>query len=207
MRTTDDGGLLHDIGHEVATLAALVAAIRDDARLDGPLRARVTLLEREVDQLLDLVGAASPGPGPDRSGTDLRPLLAEVAACRDAASPGTVALRPGPVAVVRADPVDLRRLVTNLVDNAVRAAGEGGRVEIAVELLDGGVPAVRVLDDGPGPGRGPGGRHGVGLGIVAELAARLGARVTLRSRAERGTVAEIVLGPRPTRRRPSEGDA
>lgn len=136
---------------------------------------------------------------------DLRVLLSEVVVLRDAASPGSVVLRPGPAPLVRLDRRALCRLVTNLVDNAVRAAGPGGVVEL--DLEDSADPVVRIADDGPGPGAGPRGEQGMGLVVVRTLARRLGAEVTLRPRRGGGTVAEVVLRESrdvrvPTPRRP-----
>jgi signal transduction histidine kinase len=189
-----DAALLHDIGHEVATLSALVAAVRSQGAFDDATAARIALLEQEIDRLLDLVGACASWPGPDEVAdeiVDLRELLRDVVVGRGAASPGTVVLCPGPSLLVRLERHTMRRLMTNLVDNAVRASGPAGVVEVG---LDGGVdPVVRVADDGPGPGRGPKGDHGLGLAIVSTLARQLEADVTLRPRAGGGAVAEIVL--------------
>ncbi len=189
-----DAALLHDIGHEVATLSALVAAVRSEGGFDAATGARMALLEQEIDRLSDLVGACATWRGPGRVAdeiVDLRELLSDVVVGRDAASPGTVVLCPGPSLLVRLERHTMRRLVTNLVDNAVRASGPTGLVEVG---LDGTVdPVIRVADDGPGPGRGPKGDHGAGLAIVRTLARRLTADVTLRPRAGGGAVAEIVL--------------
>src|SRR5438045_8619339 len=54
---------------------------------------------------------------------------------------------------VRGDADDLRTLLRNLVDNAVRYTGAGGRVDVSVEEeAAGGARAARltVSDDGPG---------------------------------------------------------
>ncbi len=194
---TVDPALLHDIGHEVATLSALVAAVRCQGGFDPAAAARMELVEREVDRLLDLVGAVSAPSGTARVAdevVDLREFLREVVVGRDAAAAGSVVLRPGPSVLVRLDRHTMRRLVTNLVDNAVRAAGPTGLVEVGLlDPVDAADPVVHVADDGPGPGRGPEGDHGMGLAIVRTLARRLAAEVTLRPRRGGGAVAEIVL--------------
>jgi signal transduction histidine kinase len=188
-----DVALLHDVGHEVATLSALVAAVRGQGGLDAAAGERLELVEREIDRLLDLVGdhglPSAAGAGDEL--VDLREFLREVVVVRDAASAGSVVLEPGPSVLAHLDPRALHRLVTNLVDNAVRAGGATGRVEVGLHgTVD---PVVRVVDDGPGPGCGPEGVHGMGLVIVRTLARRLSAEVTLRPRRTAGSVAEIVL--------------
>lgn len=95
--------------------------------------------------------------------------------------------------LVLAPPEGLRAMVRNLVDNAVRHAPRGGRVDVTVRQ-DGGTAVLEVDDSGPGiPAderqrvfdrfyRGeasvPGG-SGLGLAIVASVAERSGARIEL----------------------------
>jgi two-component system OmpR family sensor kinase len=94
---------------------------------------------------------------------------------------------------VRGAPVDMKVLVKNLIDNAVRYTPAGGRVDISVERVDG-VCILRVDDTGPGIapaeqrrvfdpfyrvlGSGELG-SGLGLAIVRTVAERIGARIEL----------------------------
>ncbi len=92
-----------------------------------------------------------------------------------------------------ASEVDLLLMVRNLVDNAIRHTPDGGRVDLAVLTGADGI-AVEVCDTGPGIApeerervfdpfyRTLGNTHtgsGLGLSIVATVARRLGAHVTL----------------------------
>ena len=97
--------------------------------------------------------------------------------------------------VVRADPDQLRILLTNLVENALRHAPAGrGVVDVKAGLLEG-RPALQVLDNGPGlapaerervfdrfyrgeQGAGAQG-SGLGLAIVKAIAQRHRAEVSL----------------------------
>jgi signal transduction histidine kinase len=104
-------------------------------------------------------------------------------------------------------PHALRRILTNLIDNALKFAGSA---EIEVQRQDGTV-FIRVLDRGPGipdseleavlqpffrleqsRNRDTGGT-GLGLAIAQQLATAIGATLTLRNRDGGGLVAEIAL--------------
>ncbi len=110
--------------------------------------------------------------------------------------------------VVRGRPEDLRRALSNLVDNAVRHAGT--RVEVAIRR-EGDDVVVEVCDDGAGvPGadrervferftrlddardRDAGG-SGLGLAIVRELVVAVGGDVRLTESARGGLCARLVL--------------
>ena len=99
-------------------------------------------------------------------------------------------------ASVSADADALRTLLRNLIDNAVRYSGEGGRVDVAVAAADSahGGARLTVSDDGPGIAAGERARvldrfyrpagstqpgSGLGLAIVKTIAAAHGASVTL----------------------------
>lgn len=117
---------------------------------------------------------------------------------------------PG-VALVRAEPVLLAEMLGNLVDNAIRYAGEGAQVTVRVVVGAGcrlevedtgpGLTAAQVAAfGGAGPRAGPAvpsGVQGFGLGqaIVREIAALLAARVEVGvPEAGRGLRVGIVFG-------------
>ena len=112
-------------------------------------------------------------------------------------------------ASVRATEADMRMLVRNLVDNAVRYGREGGRVDVTVRR-EAQTATIEVTDDGPGiaaedlphvfdrffRARGNDAEgSGLGLAIAQALAQRYGARVTLENRSDgqTGIVARIEL--------------
>jgi two-component system OmpR family sensor kinase len=94
---------------------------------------------------------------------------------------------------VEGEPVGLRTLLGNLVDNALRYTPSGGRVDLSVSEAEAG-PCLEVADSGPGipvaerarvfdrfyrlPGAAASG-SGLGLAIVKAIAGRHGARVEL----------------------------
>jgi signal transduction histidine kinase len=192
---TADAALFHDIGHDLATLSLLVAAVRAERGLAGAVSERMALIDGEIDRLQLLVGTGGDGGRCDEE-VGLRGELAGIVAARADGTSTSVVLLEGPEVSGRTNTCLLDRLVTNLLDNAIRAAGPEGHVRLA--LAAGPPVVIRVHDDGPGFDRAAGGHHGQGLAIVDSLAERLGATVTLRPRRGTGTVAEVVLGGGPT---------
>lgn len=110
---------------------------------------------------------------------------------------------------VAGDRRGLERVLTNLLDNAVRHADR--RVEVDVFERDGAI-VVKVVDDGPGvheadladlfdrfgrPGRQPAGGAGLGLAIVARMVAAHDGTVTAANRPDGGLVVTIILPAHP----------
>jgi len=119
-----------------------------------------------------------------------------------------VRVRAGPIAPFALQRTALRRAITNLVDNALRYAGEPIEVEAR---MDGGRVVVEVLDRGPGipeaeaerlkqpftrldPARGGRGGAGLGLAIVERVARAHGGRLELLPRPGGGLTARLSLG-------------
>ncbi len=179
----------------------------EDLPLAAELRPEVSRMTRLVEDLLSLARLDSESVAPvDLGPVPVSGLLEEVAQryarARVPVTSGSSAL----VARARAD--DVRRALSNLVDNAVRHArsavevtayAEGERVVIAVGDDGAGIPAEdrdRVferfarLDEGRD--RDAGGA-GLGLAIVAELMSRSGGSARLRDAPGDGLCAELVL--------------
>jgi signal transduction histidine kinase len=107
-------------------------------------------------------------------------------------------------------PNTLKRIVVNLVDNALKFASD---VEIALRVAPGKPTTIAILDAGPGipmdelesvfepfhrvetsRSRDTGGT-GLGLAIARKLADSIGAEISLSNRPERGLEALITLPP------------
>ena len=159
---------------------------------DGLERTRLLL-----DQLLALARSQQGGAGAGTARVALSQAIREVIedlyplAEERAIDLGVVGADDAWVAL---DALDLRMLVKNLVDNAIRYSPPGGRVDVAVRCRGDGVDLV-VDDAGPGIpeserdrvfdafyrvlGNGEASGSGLGLAIVKAVADRAGASVTL----------------------------
>ena len=154
--------LLADVSHELRTPLAVVQG-NLEALLDGvyppdeahigPILEETRVLERLIDDLRTLSLAESGALPLHREPTDPRVLLEDVAAAHRArASAAGIELRvevAGATPPVEVDPVRMRQVVSNLVDNAIRAMPDGGSIVLAAAVRPTGF-SIEVSDDGPG---------------------------------------------------------
>jgi signal transduction histidine kinase len=165
-------GVWHDLVHELATVRALTAAAMlasDEAvRLD-----LLGLIEAESNEMSALLRTLRPGTETAEL-IDVGSVAREVIRPLRSTTPAELALLELEVGLVDMSRLSLRRILCNLVGNAVRAAGDG-RVEVRVGPSDKGIGVIiEVADSGPGFGHGPAGLVSQGLSIVVELAAAAG---------------------------------
>lgn len=180
---------------------------RQHAQFAETIRANAERMQRLVDDLLDLSRIESGGWVPTPTDVDVATAAAEaVESYREAAAArGTridVELAPG-ATTVRADPVALRQMLGNLVENAVRYTS-GGTITIFSRAEHGGT-LIGVRDTGSGipadhlpriferfyrvdaaRSRAAGGT-GLGLAIVKHLAEAHGGRIRAESAPGSGT--------------------
>ncbi|MGP4020265.1 sensor histidine kinase [Saccharopolyspora sp. 5N708] len=183
--------LLHDLGHGLATLSYLADGLRSEASLPGGAAHRLQLMELELDRLLELLDRRADQPGVEVFA--LHELLTQVVAVKSLSGAADVRLRPGGEVTMRTDQTLLWRMVSNLLDNAVRAAGRDGRVTVAARRGESGGVGIEITDDGPGFGNGPRGSSSLGLGIVMALAQRCGAELRIDPAPVRGTRASLAF--------------
>jgi signal transduction histidine kinase len=183
----------------------------EDTAPTPDLLADVARLSRIVDDLLLLARAdTDAGRPPLVRAFDAGALLGDVADGHHGEP--VVRVADGPPAEVTADPDELRRAVTNLVDNAVRYA----RAEVLLDAArTGGRVTISVIDDGPGiapadrervfgrftrldqaRARDTGGT-GLGLAIVRELVRRAGGTVAFHDAAAPWTLRATIELPAP----------
>jgi two-component system, OmpR family, sensor kinase len=151
---------LADASHELRTPVAALQASAETLLREQPSRPRRDHLEatlardaarlgRLVDDLLSLARLEASQPARCEP-VDLRRVTeAVVSTARRSAGGTQVCLEHHTSARVLGDPDALSRLIQNLVDNAVVAAGPAGRVEVDV-TRSGGEAYVSVSDNGPG---------------------------------------------------------
>lgn len=205
--------VLHEFRTPVASLTALTADLAAD-RLSGPAREAATRLLAEhavhLRDMLDGLADVAVQEGSPLGRVRERPVrLVELAeAVLDAAGVAPERRAPRvepPDAAVRCDPQRLRRVLTNLVENAARHSGSEP-VELDLRHCDGRLVA-EVRDRGPGlpPGqegvvtaKGVAlgerrGTAGLGLWIVEALVAAMDGELSLLPRDGGGLVARLEL--------------
>jgi two-component system heavy metal sensor histidine kinase CusS len=177
-------------------------------RILEPTLEEFQTLTRMIDGLLFLAHAENPKTQIERKELDVRRELEAVREFHEALAEElgvTVTCRGQ--ARLRADPLLLRRAVTNLLSNALRHTPSGGQVVLSVDPADADGVVLKVSDTGCGigpkdlprdcgasscPSRGTArcaGGPGLGLAIVKSIAALHGGTVALESRPGRGTTA------------------
>lgn len=166
------------------------ARTRLEALIAGLRRTRVLL-----DQLLTLARtqeANAAAPGAVSLDTAIREVLEDLMPLAEAKQIDLGVVGDADVQV-RASLVDLKVLVKNLIDNAIRYTPEGGHVDISVDSADGAV-ILQIDDSGPGIawnerervfapfyrvlGSGELG-SGLGLAIARAVALRIGASIDI----------------------------
>jgi signal transduction histidine kinase len=213
-----------DASHELRTPLAIIRTNLDVALAPGAteedrrrgaeaIQRAIGRMARLTDDLLALARLETPHVR--REQVDLGAVLADAAEDYEAAAAARslrLEREAGPRALVAGDRDVLKRAVANLLDNAVRLAPEGSRVQLRVGIDDGWA-WLAVADEGPGiapadqqriferfaradtsrsRGRGRGG-SGLGLAIVREIASAHGGGVRLDSQPGSGSTFALWL--------------
>ena len=161
--------LCHDLTMPATSIRLLVSAATTESDPDPWLRTRLRQIADEAGRIADICGYFL-DPTRRTGPSDLRMLAAAAAGSARSRYPVTIDVVTETV-MAAAHPVDVVRILANLLDNACRAAGRGGRVRLAVDRGED-LARIVVADSGPGLGNAESGRASLGLGIVAALVRR-----------------------------------
>lgn len=210
--------------HELRTPMAMMRTTLDVAiakpggvpaqtrELDGELRVDLDHADRLLEGFLTLARAQNGQPD-ERALVALEPLISAALSARAdqiADQRLTVATHLAAVETT-GSPTLLRRMIENVIENAVRHNQPGGSIELTLALLDGqrahviidssgsmldqravtqlAQPFKRLSEDRTGSQDG----HGLGLSIVAAIVAAHDGRLDLRARVEGGLRVQITL--------------
>ena len=193
-----NAGLLHDLGHQMMTVSLLAESLSADNELSEQSRRRSELLVQETARALGMIADGMPGgPAPQEDETqliDIRQLAGQLARLARIAHPAAITLLPGSPAYLQVNPMQVWRVLWNLIDNAARAAGPDGHVEVAIRRGDGTI--IEVTDDGPGYGGSSPGVAGLGLSVVRQLLASSGGQLSISTGPAGGTRVSAAFGGR-----------
>lgn len=205
-------GLAHEVRNPLAGIAGAVDILGRDLPASNPNRPIVADVQQEVRRiqnlLAELLDYARPRP-PEIRPADLNATVehaVQLARQQVASRPIEVRFVPCAVPLVAHDPVQMERVLLNLMLNAFQAIGEEGLVVVEIEQDEGkGVAAVIVRDSGHGisPDHLPNifrpfyttKRKGTGLGLSLSrrIVEQHGGRIEVRSILGKGTEFTIRL--------------
>lgn len=201
-RTAMIGAVAHDLRTPLTRLRFRIEAVPEDVRAK---------LASDIDQMEAMIAATmafvrdTTRPA-ERTRLELASLLESVID-EAAETGGRASVERGEKIVIEGDPVALRRLLTNLVENGLKY---GGAVQGRVRA-EGGLAVIEIDDDGPGiapaeldrvfepffrsePSRNrETGGIGLGLAVVRSVARAHGGDATLHNRPEGGLRARVEL--------------
>lgn len=165
--TIDLREIYHDMRQPVASVFALAAAALAEPGIPRTARANVEEIIKQAEWLADLIRHALHTAAPDGQAgwaTDLRSVAREVVDAERLTWAGEASMvTPAEPVFAAVQPVVLRRIVANLVSNAIRAAGPSGRIMLEIGCEQG-AARLCVEDSGPGFGKI---EKGLGLGLAA----------------------------------------
>jgi two-component system sensor histidine kinase KdpD len=207
--------VLHAVSHDLRSpLTAIVTAgtaLQTDDLSEGDRRELLSVIDSEssrlsrmVDDLLDLSRIEAGAVAPRSDWCDLKEVVARAAAAR-ADHPLEIRL-PDDLPLVRVDAVQVERVFSNLIDNAIKFSPSGVPVTVSGGSSPAGV-TVRISDRGPGipsnarrdvfepffRGRGEQAGSGLGLAISRGFVEANGGRITLQSRKGEGTAFAVTF--------------
>lgn len=195
-RRSVDGDSLRELCHDLIDPAATIKVVAEVTAIEGSSNpetvVRLQQIADEAARIVEICGFFLDRP--TLQPVRLDALTASVVSSRRLSYFGGFQVTTEPVTAA-VHPVVATRVLNNLLENACRAAGPGGRVRISVERS--GPNALLVIaDSGGGLGHGPSGKASLGLRIVRSLVRECGGAVTMMSSDLGGAAVAVTLpGP------------
>jgi signal transduction histidine kinase len=195
----DEGALSqlrHDLRQYVAAGILLTLQPGDD-QLEPALRSRLRRINQLFSRMRELTETPPAEPeAPDRTPpVDLVELVDECVSVTRLRHDVPLDVTGDGHVEATVDPVMIRRAVSNVLDNATRAAGESGQVHVGVHRLRG-QAVVEVTDDGNGFGRIPS-VSGHGMSIVDQALRSCHGRLEISSGPGPGTTVRMLIPAQP----------
>ena len=207
--------LMASLSHDLRTPLTRMR-VRLEGESESPVAARCIVDVREMSELIETALDVFRNAGNDEPLRSVDVTALARSMVDDMAEAGQAVSLEGDAAIAMARPVALRRVLANLLGNAIRY---GASAHVAVDTDD---ERVRVRIDDRGPGIAPelheqvfqpfyrveasrnrsSGGSGLGLYIARDLARRQGGEVTLSNRPGGGLRVELVV-PRAASTRPA----
>lgn len=189
-KTQDLDELRHDARQSIATILTLVAVTKHEVGDPGRALRRLDQVAEQACALAGLLDEHATAAS-EAEVADAGAIAESTVQGVTAGYAGTVRFRGDRQAWVGLSPASVRRVVSNLLCNAMRAAGDDGVVNARV-ARDDSIVTVAVEDDGPGFGRLPV-IHGIGLRSVTSLVRRAGGRLEVGRSPLGGALVEVTL--------------
>ena len=152
--------LFINLSHDVRTPLSIVRSEVELLRADGAAQLALDRIEANVSGVVDLLDQLLELARLDAHKAPCAPQRCELVATAhevaDRARPGRADIRiavrcDAPVRHAHVDPSHLRRILMNLIANALRQlATGGGEIELVIAEAEDGAPTIEVSDDGSG---------------------------------------------------------
>lgn len=195
--------LRHDLRQSLCAVMALVAIIESLPLLVPEALERLNQIRREADWMAKMLANEDTERAQARV-VDIGEAVSESWAVVAACAPCMVRLVRESADHALVDPVALRRSARNLIENAVRAAGGRGCVEVRV-LARGDEVVIEVADSGPGFGKvAP--QQGLGLLTVRRFVSHFGGSLAVGTSELGGALVSLRLPSAPMDQSCDDGD-
>jgi nitrogen fixation/metabolism regulation signal transduction histidine kinase len=208
-------GVTHEIKNPLNSLSIntqmLIRELSETAGRDSSIYESASMIRSEISRInniLEQFVKFARFPEPELVDSDVNRVVREVTALySESAKAADIVIKETlqeDIPPIRFDERQIREVIINLLQNALRAMKNGGTVELKTLMSDGNV-IIRVTDTGEGiPEKNLGkifspffstreGGMGLGLSIVQRIVESHGGKITCQSSEDTGTAFEMVL--------------